>query len=109
MQRAATSLNATRRRRGQPTLHIGIGINSGEAIVGNIGSEKRMEYTVIGDMVNVAQRLQALARGGEILIGASALPHVQPLVTVYDTVETRVKGRRQPVRAHRIGPRRLER
>ncbi len=108
MQRAAASLNATRQRRGQPTLHIGIGINSGEAIVGNIGSEKRMEYTVIGDMVNVAQRLQALARGGEILIGASTLPHVQPLVTVYDTVETHVKGRRQPVRAHRIGPRQLE-
>src|SRR5262249_22255820 len=72
------SLNATRQHRDQPTLHIGIGINSGEAIVGNIGSEKRMEYTVIGDMVNVAQRLQALARGGEILIGASTLPHVQP-------------------------------
>jgi adenylate cyclase len=108
IQRAATSLNATRQRRGQPTLRIGIGINSGEAIVGNIGSEKRMEYTVIGDMVNVAQRLQALARGGEILIGASTLSHVQPLVTVYDTVETRVKGRRQPVRAHRIGPRQLE-
>jgi len=108
IQRAATSLNATRQRRGQPTLHIGIGINSGEAIVGNIGSEKRMEYTVIGDMVNVAQRLQALARGGEILIGASTLPHVQPLVTVYDTVETQVKGRRQPVRAHHIGPRQME-
>jgi adenylate cyclase len=108
MQRAATSLNVMRQRRGQPTLHMGIGINSGEAIVGNIGSEKRMEYTVIGDMVNVAQRLQALARGGEILIGASTLPHVQPLVTVYDTVDTRVKGRRQPVRAHRIGPRQLK-
>ena len=105
IQRATVRLNATRQRHGQPTLHIGIGINNGEAIVGNIGSEKRMEYTVIGDMVNVAQRLQAQARGGEILIGASTLPHVQPMVTVYDTVETRIRGRRQPVRAHRIGPR----
>jgi PAS domain S-box-containing protein len=104
MQRATTTLNAARHRRGQPTLHIGIGINSGEAIVGNIGSEVRMEYTVVGDMVNVAQRLQAQARGGEILIGTSTLAHVQSLVTVYDTVETQVKGRRQPVRAHRIGP-----
>lgn len=104
IQRAAATLNTTRHRRGQPTLHIGIGINSGEAIVGNIGSEKRMEYTVIGDMVNVAQRLQAQASGGEILIGASTLAPVQHLVTVYDTVETQVKGRRQSVRAHRIGP-----
>jgi adenylate cyclase len=72
--------------------------------VGNIGSEKRMEYTVVGDMVNVAQRLQAQAGGGEILIGASLFPHVQHLVSIYDTVEMQVKGRQQPVRAHRIGP-----
>src|SRR5215471_1209312 len=104
IQRAVTALNAARRRRGQPTLHLGIGINSGEAIVGNIGSERRMEYTVVGDMVNVAQRLQTQAGGGEILIGASLLPHVQHLVSVYDTVEMRVRGRQQLVRAHRIGP-----
>jgi len=104
IQRAVTVLNAVRRRRGQPTLHLGIGINSGEAIVGNIGSERRMEYTVVGDMVNVAQRLQTQAGGGEILIGASLLPHVQHLVSVYDTVEMRVRGRQQLVRAHRIGP-----
>lgn len=104
IQRATAALNRARRRRGQPTLHIGIGINSGEAIVGNIGSEKRMEYTVIGDMVNVAQRLQAQADGGEILIGTNLLPYVRHLVSVYDTVETQVKGRQQPVQAYRIGP-----
>jgi adenylate cyclase len=104
IQRATTALNTVRRSRGQPTLHLGIGINSGEAIVGNIGSEKRMEYTVVGDMVNVAQRLQTHAGGGEILIGASLFPYVQHLVSVYDTVEMQVRGRQQPVRAHRIGP-----
>ena len=104
IQRAATALNTVRRHRGQPTLHLGIGLNSGEAVVGNIGSEKRMEYTVVGDMVNVAQRLQAQAGGGEILIGTSLFPHVQHLVNIYDTVEMQVKGRQQPVRAHRIGP-----
>lgn len=107
MQRAVMQLNKERRQRRQPTLQLGIGMNTGAAIVGNIGSEERMEYTVIGDMVNVAQRLQTLANGGEILIGASMLPTVQPLVTVYDTVEILVKGRRQPVRAHRISPERL--
>jgi adenylate cyclase len=105
IQRATAALNVTRHQRGKPILQLGIGINSGEAIVGNIGSEKRMEYTVIGDMVNVAQRLQAQTRGGEILIGANTFPHVQPFVTLHDTLETYVKGRRQPVRAHRIGPR----
>lgn len=104
IQRATTALNTARRHRGQPTLHLGIGINSGEAIVGNIGSEKRMEYTVVGDMVNVAQRLQVQAGGGEILIGTSLFPHVQHLVRVYDTVEMQVKGRQRSVRAHRIGP-----
>ncbi len=105
IQRATAVLNTTRHQRGQPTLHLGIGINSGEAIVGNIGSEKRMEYTVIGDMVNVAQRLQAQAQGGEVWIGDDTFASVQSLVTLYETVDTPVKGRRQPVRAHRIGPR----
>jgi adenylate cyclase len=106
IQQAIAAFNTGRCRRGAMTLDIGISLNSGEAIVGNIGSEKRMEYTVVGDMVNVAHRLQAWTRGGEILISDSTLQHVQDLVTVYDTVEEQVKGRQQPVRAHRIGPRR---
>ncbi|MGQ4810063.1 hypothetical protein NKDENANG_03509 [Candidatus Entotheonellaceae bacterium PAL068K] len=105
LQGAITDLNTERRRRGQATLDIGIGINSGEAIIGNIGSEKRMEYTVIGDMVNVAQRLQALAQGGEIRISDTTLSSVASLVTVYNTTEERLKGRQQPVRVHSIGPR----
>lgn len=104
IQRAIDELNKRRRQQGTITLDIGIGINSGEAIVGNIGSEKRMEYTVIGDMVNVAQHLQSRAEPGEVLISAATLPHVASQVMVHHTVEERVKGRHRPVLAHRIGP-----
>lgn len=104
IQSAIVELNKRRRQQGAITLDIGIGINSGEAIVGNIGSEKRMEYTVVGDLVNVAYRLQSRAQPGEVLISATTLPHVASQVAVYHTVEERIKGRRRPVLAHRIGP-----
>ncbi|MFO0612164.1 MAG: adenylate/guanylate cyclase domain-containing protein [Polyangiaceae bacterium] len=50
-------------------LRIGIGVNSGEAIVGNVGSNKRMEYTAIGDTVNIAARLESIARPNQVLVG----------------------------------------
>ncbi len=52
-------------------IRLGIGVNSGEALVGNIGSDKRMEYTVIGDVVNVAARLEAIAQPNQVLVAES--------------------------------------
>ena len=68
MQAELVGLNARWTADGRPALHTGIGINAGEAFVGNIGSPRRLEYTLIGDTVNLASRLCGLARGGEVLV-----------------------------------------
>ena len=68
MQGALESLNARWAAEGRPLLSVGIGMHSGEAFVGNIGSPRRLEFTLIGDTVNVANRLCRLAAGGEILV-----------------------------------------
>ena len=68
MLEALESLNARWASEGRPLLTVGIGIHSGDAFVGNIGSPRRLEFTLIGDTVNVANRLCSLAGGGEILV-----------------------------------------
>ena len=77
-------------------LGLGIGVHTGEVIVGNIGSERMMDYTVIGDTVNVARRLQETARPGEILI-SDAIYHLMPKIKVRPLSEKFLPGRSQPV------------
>lgn len=67
IQQEISKLNWENKTKGI-SIPVGIGVNSGEMVAGNVGSQKRMEYTVIGDNVNVASRVTSLAKGGEILI-----------------------------------------
>lgn len=66
-----------KKKMGDVSFEVGIGINSGEIVAGNLGSPKRMEYTVIGDNVNVASRLTSLAKSGEILISKQTYESIE--------------------------------
>ena len=81
---------------------FGIGLNSGSAIVGNIGSRQFMNYTAIGDVVNVAARLQAEARAGEILISDTTLRFVADKVQVEELGSLYVKGRAAPIATYKL-------
>ncbi|CAG0934753.1 adenylate cyclase [Thermoflexales bacterium] len=77
-------------------LNFGVGLNAGEAVVGNIGTEQQRNYSAIGDAVNYAKRLQENAKGGQILISEAAYQQVEGLVKVIELPPLQVKGRSTP-------------
>jgi len=97
MQRAMEEVNADQRRRNLPELRMGIGINRGEVVVGNIGSEKRAKYSAIGSAINTAYRIESYTVGGQILISPSMYEKVQGIVKTRGTLEARFKGIDHPV------------
>jgi adenylate cyclase len=97
IQRAIRQLNVKRADLGILTLTVGIGINTGPAVLGNMGSKNRMDYTVIGDVVNLSARLCAIAKPGQII---AAVKVAQMLKGNYPTTQLKpiwVKGRSKPV------------
>ena len=86
---------------GRP-LEMGIGINTGEVIAGNIGSPKRMKYGVVGDAINLAARLESFTVGTQVMISEASLAEVGDAVEVGPVQEQRAKGKREPVRYHEL-------
>lgn len=83
-------------------LGLGIGLHSGDAAIGNVGSERFMSYTVIGDTVNMAHRLQEEAPSGVVLISAATYALIAPHVVVTRLDPVRIKGKREPQIVYRL-------
>jgi len=85
-----------------PRVQFGIGVNSGEAVAGNVGSLGRAEYTVIGDAVNLASRICGVAPGGEVWIGPETYSQVKDHMEVEAVGPQSFKGKSQPVTVYRV-------
>jgi adenylate cyclase len=95
MKAALHQLNSKWEAEGKPTFKIGVGLNTGEAIVGNMGSQQAMGYTVIGDTVNVASRLESKTKdfGAFLLISEQTYQYVKDIIEVEEHTGVQVKGR----------------
>ena len=97
MQRAMADVNEGHARRGLPRFEMGIGINTGEAVVGNIGSEQRAKYAVVGAAVNLAARVEGCTVGGQIFLSPRTFACVCDLVEVGEPLSVEVKGLEAPL------------
>jgi adenylate cyclase len=100
------SISEVRGKKDHLRVWAGIGINSGEVVAGNLGSSKKMEYTVIGDNVNVAARITSLAKGGEILITKQSYDAIRNKdgLRVEERGVAPVKGRKKEITIYCVMP-----
>lgn len=102
MQNAMRDVNHLNVERGLPELAMGIGINTGEVIAGNIGSEQRMKYSVIGSPVNLAARIESFASGGQVLASDATHGEVADAVQTDGRLNVQLKGIEGTVPIHEI-------
>lgn len=99
---AMDELNEANVARGRPRFEMGVGINTGEAVVGNIGSEQRTKYSVVGAAVNLAARVESCTVGGQVLISESTLRYLGPLADVAAPIHAELKGLDAPVALYEL-------
>lgn len=102
MQRALVEINAEQKNHGLPALHMGIGINTGQVIVGNIGSEKRTKYGAMGSPINMAYRIESSTVSGQVLISAATYERVKGIVKVGESRRLELKGLDGPVEVYEV-------
>ncbi|HVF64973.1 MAG TPA: adenylate/guanylate cyclase domain-containing protein [Casimicrobiaceae bacterium] len=103
MQKAMEAVNAYNQIHGLPELSMGVGIHTGEAIVGNIGSETRSKYSVVGKHINLASRIESYSCGNQILISEATLLHAGAIVRLDGQMIVHPKGVPQPVTVYEVG------
>jgi class 3 adenylate cyclase len=97
MQRAMQTVNERAEAAGLPRLQMGIGVNTGDVVVGNIGSQRRTKYGVVGSPVNETGRIESATVGGQILVSESTLAEASPHVVVRRTLRLSAKGLSAPL------------
>lgn len=102
IQNELRAINLKMETSGNKPVRVGIGINTGDVIAGNIGSKKRMEYTVIGDTVNLASRITGLAGPDEVIISDSVYQKITDIVIVEELEPISVKGKSAPVQTYKV-------
>ena len=102
MQRAMDALNAENVGRGRPRFEMGIGLHTGEAVVGNIGSEQRTKYAVVGAAVNLAARVEGCTVGGQILMTTATRERLGDLAETAPPIHAELKGLEAPVALHEL-------
>jgi adenylate cyclase len=102
MMAALADFNHARTARGDEEIRIGVGINTGTVVTGAIGSERALQYTAIGDAVNVASRLCSVAQAGEILVSESTYERVRSMVHATALAPVKVKGKAEPLRVWNV-------
>lgn len=103
MQLAMSSVNQKMQHMGLPKLEMGIGINTAEVVVGNIGSEKRTKYGIIGSQVNLTYRIESYTVGGQIFVSDSTVNEAGSIVKIIGSKKVQAKGVKQPIEIHEVG------
>lgn len=102
IQKSIEEMNKRRAAESKEIIKVGIGINTGEVVVGNIGAKVRLDYTVIGGAVNLANRLQEVASGGEIIVSENVFNESNVMYKFSESMLIKVKGKETPIKIYRV-------